>query len=53
MKCRTCGDSLSDMWFFVTGLTRCYSCLDEERVALKDTEEKVQQRQRARTERVL
>ena len=35
MKCRTCGENLSDAWVFFGGLTRCYVCLEEEREALE------------------
>ena len=35
MKCRTCGANLSAAWAMCWGFTRCYSCLEEERVALE------------------
>ena len=45
MNCRTCGEALHDVWVMFCGLTRCYVCLEEERVAIELASRRVEETQ--------
>ena len=49
MKCETCGAPIRNMQL-VLGFRRCYSCLDEERVAIDETKAKVKEAQRQKSQ---